>query len=252
MLKLRPTILLSLATSVAGGTVSEREDLGTETSGGATIERWRTTKTIHDPEEYERAKELRVAVRNRFQRLARWTPFGLMVELDREPELRQVAAEAEREVAEFNAASRHSKVRLSWLPARVDEGATGADAVRAIRQEVEHLLQDLAEATRLGEVERIRDVAGRATSMGKLLADGSPGSGELGGAIREARRVARGIVRRVVRAGEDAEAVIAEANLGVIDRARFVFQGEIGPAGAGEATEPAEQQAPSGAGEEAA
>ena len=241
MIKIRPAILLALATSVKGGTTSEREDLGTETGpDGAVVEKWETTKTTLDPDEHERAKALRVSIRAAFQRLARWTPFGLMVELEREQELREVAAEAERQVAEFNAASRHSKVRLSWLPARVDEGATATDAVRAIRQEVDHLLEDLQQATRAGDVEAIRDTANRAMSLGKLLAEDSPGSGELASAITEARRVARGIIRRVVKAGESAEDVIAEANLGVINRARFAFQGEIGP--------PEEQeQAPEGA-----
>lgn len=245
MIQLRPAILVSLATSVKGGSTSERLDLDAHLEGASKVEKWQTTKTVFDPEEHRRAGETRKSIRRLFEGVARWTPFGLVVELEREAELREAVAQAEALAAEFNAGATHSRVKFSWLPARIDQGGNAADAVIAIRQEIGGLMEDLERASRAGEVESIRDISNRATSLGKLLAEGSPGTGQLGVAVEEARRVARAVVRRVEKAGERLEDVLTESNLAPVSAARFLFLGDE------DVTEPETNVAPEGAGEEA-
>lgn len=242
MLKLRPSILVALSTSVKGGSVSERTVLEVQQDGSEEREISRTVKTVFDRAEHQRACSVRAEARAIFERVSRRTAFGLMVEGEREPDLREAARQAEALVADFNDGSRHSKVHLAWLPARIDEGGGAQDAVAAIRAEVGSLLESLEEATRGGDVGALRDLANRATVMGRLLTEDSPGASELGAAVTEARRVASAVVRRVGKLGEDRATVLAEANLATINVARFAFLGR--PQRAPEGAEGGEVQCP--------
>lgn len=218
---LKPGILLALSTSVEGGVTYAREDLGKQKEGEGEAAEWRTTRHITDVAEYNRAGETRAQARACIAAVCQQTPWGLICETDREGELLEAIAEAEQMADTFNAGSVHSRVRISAAPARFAEN--DVQMLRAVRREAGGMLEDLERATQLGQVERIRDLAARASRLKALLASQHEGTGQLERAIAAARAVARSVVKRVEKGGEALAAVLASANFRPISTARMAM-----------------------------
>lgn len=222
ILKVKPGYLVTLSTAIRGGVQYDREDLNEERRpDGAEVEEWKTVKVTADPEEHERAVQTRSRVRALFKSATVWTPFGSVCPSENLPDLDAAMEEAERIVREFNAGAQHCEVRFASLRGEIAENS--AEAVRAIRSEVGELLRDYEQMIRAGDIRSARDIATRATQMNRLLEQESAGSSQLSRAIQEGRKVARAIVRRVEKGGEELAEVLAEANLSPIAEARFVF-----------------------------
>lgn len=221
-LKIRPGMLVTLSTAIRGGVTYEREDLGEERRpDGAEVEEWRTVKVTVDPEEHEEAVRVRSRVRSLMKSACVSTPFGFVCPVDDLPALDAAQAEADRLVREFNAGATHCEVRYASLRGEIAENAR--EAIEAIRSEIGALLRDYEDTIRAGDIRSARDIATRATQMNRLLEQESAGSGRLADAIREGRKIARLIVKRVEKGGEELADVLAEANLSPVSQARFAF-----------------------------
>lgn len=231
---IRPGHLVTLSTKIIGGRTYEREDLSDErTESGAEVEEWRTVKVTTDPEEYERAVQVRSRVRSLFKSAAVQTPFGLICPTEDIAALDAAQEQAAVLVREFNDTASTCEVHFTTLRGEIAESTR--EAIRAIREETAELLRSLDDASRAGEVRTIREIATRATQMGKLLAEESAGRDSLTQAVNAARRVARDIVRRVEKSGEEMAEVLEQANLSPISQARFLFMEHGEPDGDGDA-----------------
>jgi hypothetical protein len=224
-LKLRPGFLVSLSTRVEGGVSYERIDLEERTrDDGSEFKRWETRKLTIDPEEHDEAVRTRLRVRTLVKRVCAATPFGLICPAEDVPQLDEALAEADRVVAEFNAKAQHCSVHYASLRGEIAKDQ--AEAVASVRKEVAALVESMSRAVELGDVKSIRDLAGSAGQMERLLEERTEGRDQLSRAVNAARRVARAIVKRVERGGEDLAAVLAEAQVAPIALARMTFAAE--------------------------
>ena len=225
MLKLRPGFLVSLSTRVEGGVVYSRQDLDQHAEGAADVARWETERRILDKAEFEAAGATRGKIRSLIRSVCSWTPFGLICAEEDEPKLDEKIAASQAIADQFNGGAQHSKVKFATLRGKIAE--TKQEAVTAVRDEIAALVRDLEAATRLGRVDTIRDVAARATQMGRLLEVKSDARGKLDKAVSYARRIARDVVKRVEKGGEQIADVLAGEKFSAIAAARFTFDEEI-------------------------
>lgn len=247
--RVRPGYLVNLTTRLVGGVEYTREELERDLAGATEHTAWRTDKVVADKDEHAQAVAVRGRVRSIIRSACVWTPFGMICPVEvREPEpwpdgrpgsktptLDLRIAEARALADSFNAAARHSRVTFSTLRGEIAENA--ADAVRAVREEVAALLGELRQAVAVGDVASIRDVAQKATQMGRLVEEGTAARTALERAVKEARRVRSELVKRVGEGAEAVAEVLAGAQVSVIATAMMTFteeeQGEITD-GAGE------------------
>lgn len=228
MIKLQPGYLVALKTRVQGGHHSEREEVGTHVNAdGSEVVEWNTKRTIQDPEEHKAAGQIRSAISNRIKAACVWTPFGLICPAGQVERLDQALAEAETMRNEFNGFAQTCKVVFGTIRGEIAESST--EAVAAVQSEVSALLADMQAAMTLGDIGSIRDLAGRAKQMARLLEGKTNATDALGRAIAAARKVAREIVKRVEKGGEDLAAVLTEAALAPIATARFAFDPDAAP-----------------------
>lgn len=220
-IKLVPGLLVNVSSRVEGGATYQRVDLDHHDEGGADVLRWETTRTIINKEEYEAAGKVRSKARSLVVGACIPTPFGFLIcPLEKEAVLDERIAEAKALCETFNASSVHSKVKVTSIRGTIAE--TKAEAGDAVRAEVSALMAQLQAAIKAGEVSNIRDLASKATQMGKLLEQKSAARGSLDRAVAAARIIARD-VKRAAEAGENAANVIEKANLSPIATARFAF-----------------------------
>lgn len=218
---LKPGLLVSLKSSVRGGVNYQRMDLESERQNedGALVARWETRREIPDPDEFNAAGEARGKARSLVAAVCCPSSFGLLCPMDKEAEL-NVAIEDARKIARaHNAAAKLTTVSVYVLVGRIAQ--TDQEATRALSSEVRELLDGMRQGVQLGDVEAIREAANKARALGAML---TPEVGEqVTAAIKEARGVAREIVRRVEKAGESAAEVLRDVKLKAIDAARFSF-----------------------------
>lgn len=221
-LKLQPGFLVSLSTRVEGGVSYERTDLEEVTRpDGAEVKRWETQKLTVDPEEHDEAVATRLGIRALFKRVCLSTPFGLICPAADIEALDEAIVEADRMVAEFNGRAKHCRVHYASLRGEIAKDQ--AEAIAAVRTEVAALVTTMQQAVELGDVKSIRDLAGKAGQMERLLEDRTEARDQLSRAVKAARRVARAIVKRVEKGGEDLAAVLADAQTSPIALARVTF-----------------------------
>lgn len=225
-IRVRPGLLVNLVTHLEGGVEYEREELGAERIGerqeGEAVE-WRTEKRVADVEEHAAAVRLRGRVRSLVKGACVWTPFGLICPLDQEALLGERIAEGHRLVQEFNAGAQHTRIRFPEpLRGRITEDSR--EALSAVREEIHSLVSELQQALAAGSPETIRDVAQKATQMSKLLEDGSEARTALDRAVKESRRVATELVKRLGEGAEAAAEVLASANIRLVASARMAFE----------------------------
>lgn len=223
-LKLRPGLLVCFGTRIEGGIKHERSKVQeTRLEDGALLKEWDAKTRIQDPEEFEAVTRLRLEIRNVMKAVTIRTEFALMCPAERAAELQEAIAQIEAMAAGWNAEAKVYQVKVAVVLAEVAENK--ADAIKAIKDEVVDLMARMEDATRRGSVKEIRAAAAEAAQRAKLLDMGVEGEqdSEIQEAMDIARSIARKIVKRVEKGGENLAAVLEEQNLEPMSAARMRF-----------------------------
>ena len=170
---------------------------------------------ISDPAEHEAATKLRNKCSGLVRSVCSLSTFGLLCRQDNQWKLEDAMAEARALAAEVNRRSRYSKVSINVIVGRVAD--TDVEATRAIRQEVSDLIAEMQEGIATLNVDKVRDAADKARSVGKML------SPEAQKSVQSAIAAARDIAKKIVKAGETAAATIDAETLAKLVRARTEF-----------------------------
>lgn len=221
---LRPGLLVSLKTSVAGNVqyhkVTVEADHVTET--GERRARWETERTIADPDEHEKAIKLRSAARALVTRECSASAFGYLCPESASETLSAAVLAAHAMVDAFNATAAMSRVSLYVITGRV--AADDVEAVRAINSEVRDLIAAMESGARNLDVKVIREAAGKAKSIGAML------SPDAQARVTVAVEAARDVARRIVKAGDQAAAEVDQRVLQTLAESRTAFL-DLGDAG---------------------
>jgi hypothetical protein len=224
MLKIKPGIMVSLSVRLNGGVHYTRVDIQRTADGSVT--EWETKRVITNPVEHAAAVKARAKARSYITGVCAQTVFGLICPNEKSEQLKVAVASAREHVREFNVTSTDTQISISILPGTV--AATEGEAIEAITNEARQLLGEMELALKAADVVEIRKAAARARQIGSILDGDAAEAVSL--AIKEARKIARQVVRRVEKGGEDATEVLKEigANgLSAIDTARFSLLGDI-------------------------
>jgi hypothetical protein len=217
---IKPGLLVSLKSSVQGGVHYEREDMEPRRrDAGKTVARWRTTRTIEDADEYERAQKARSAARTEIAKICSSTSFGLLLPAACESALDEAMVRARAIADDHNATAVHTRVSVYVLRGRI--ASTDEEAARAIADEVQGLVREMNGAIDRLDVDAIRAAAASARESVVLLGDEQ--AELVSAAIKQARSAARAIVQRVQKDGEAAAVVLADVQRGALERARIAF-----------------------------
>jgi hypothetical protein len=217
---LKPGMLVSVKTTIRGGVKYTRTDIEPEHAvGEGRSAEWNTKRDVADAEEFERAIKIRSAARALITAICSPSSFGLLCPQDREQELSDAVIAAVDMVREFNSESRASKVEIFSIAGRIAQD--DIQAARAIASEIRDLMRDMESGIKRADPEAIRKAANAAKQLkGMLSADVAD---KVSGAIEQARKAAREIVKRIGNAGEVAADVVAEINVSLIKSAQFAF-----------------------------
>lgn len=213
---LRPGLLVGLKTQVSGNVSYYKRDIEADhaTSLGTRRAVWETERTIEDPDEHEKAIQVRGKARTLITRLCAPSSFGLLCPESRRAEL-DAAIAAAREVAdEFNRGAQLTTVAVHVLVGRV--AADDLEAVRAINSEVRSLLETMETGIKKLDPKAIRDAATEALRLGKML---TPDASDR---VARAIEVARSAATRIAKSGEIA-AEQADAQVRIIRNSRNAF-----------------------------
>lgn len=212
---LRPGILIGVKTSLRGGVAYQRIDL----EKGEASARWETTRTIDDPAEHARASEVRSKARAEIAKLCCMTAFGLLCPDDRRPELDAAIERAQAMIDTHNRIASSTKVAIYVLAGRIEP--SDERAARAIASEVAALVTTMNGAIDKLDPTAIRDAANRAREMAGMLDAATQAT--VTGAIEQARKAARAIVKRIEKDGEAAAIVLKDIQRGALEKARMAF-----------------------------
>ena len=218
---LKPGLLVSLKTSVAGAVKYQRTELEAEhvDQDGASVARWETTREIPDPAEFDRATKARSAARAVIAGTCCASSFGLLCPTEKEGELQAAMTAAQKLVNDFNITAKRSRIDVYVLIGRVADN--DVEAARAIGAELRELVELMQAGIKAADPDAIRDAANRARALGGMLSEDA--GRKVSEAITQARKVARELVKRVQGAGEQAAVVVSQCNVEAIERARFAF-----------------------------
>lgn len=214
---LRPGLLVSLRTSIAGGVKYERVDLETEQldDEGQARSRWETTRVVVDPDEHANAIKVRGKVRALVTGVCAQSDFGLLCPNNRQGDLRARIQEARALATQFNKQAGTTRINV-----RVVAGTIAQDDVEAVRA-ISGELRDLMAAMETGlanmDVKAVREAAKKAKSVGQML------SADAKLRLDEAISAARAAATKVVKAGEQAVVEIDQDTLATLKAARTSF-----------------------------
>lgn len=213
---LRPGLLVGLKTQVSGNVSYYKRDIEADhaTSQGTRRAVWETERTIEDPDEHEKAIQVRGKARTLITRLCAPSSFGLLCPESRRGELDAAIAEAREVADEFNRGAQLTTVAVHVLVGRV--AADDLEAVRAINSEVRSLLETMESGIKKLDAKAIRDAATEAKRLGQML---SPDASER---VARAIEVARTAATRIAKSGEIA-AEQADAQVRIIRTSRNAF-----------------------------
>lgn len=224
-MNLRPSLLISLRTTLKGGVSYQRIDLDAEgkpadqSVAAEDVSRWETTRIIADKEEYERAKKVRSKARSLITKVTIASDFGQLCTVGREDELDDALTQAQALIDAHNATATVTHVSIYLLKGRI--ASNDEEASKAIGAEVRDLINEMENGLKAGDVTRIREAADKARKMGQMLDETT--ADKVGKAVEEARSAAKAIVKRVETGGEDAALVIQELSRKALEDARFCF-----------------------------
>jgi len=216
---IRPGLLIALKSTVSGGVSYQRVDLEHQDTAEKAVAKWETTRVIEDPVEHDKAVKARGKALAEIRKLCSATSFGLLCPLESEGELDAAVVRARQIVDEHNEAATFTRVQVYVLKGRIAE--SDEEAARAIGQEISGLVAEMSAGIDKLDPAAIRDAANKARSMAAMLGDDQQAAVE--GAIEQARKAARQIVKRVQKEGEAAAIVLADVQRGAIEKARIAF-----------------------------
>lgn len=195
---LRPGLLVSLKTSVAGNVRYSKKEIEAAhtTEAGEQLARWETERTIIDPVENEAAKKARSRARSLITAVCKASAFGLLCPETDAEKLDAAVAEARKIADEFNSVAKISRVSVYVITGRI--APDDVEAVKAINSEIRDLVADMEDGVRRLDVKSIRDAASRAREIGAML------SPEAEARVRIAIETARSVATNIVKAGEQA------------------------------------------------
>lgn len=219
---IRPGLLVSVKSTVVGGVAYRRIDLdhnGEPAPEGSDVARWETTRVIEDRAEYEAAIKARGAALTAIRKVCSATTFGLLCPMEQEGALDAAITQARGIVDTHNAQATHTRVSVFALKGRI--ASDDAEAARAITQEIAGLVVRMDQGIASFDAEAIRKAANEAREMSNMLGDSA--KAKIDGAIEQARKAARMIVKRIEKEGEDRAVVLADIQRGQIESARIAF-----------------------------
>lgn len=214
---LRPGLLVSLRTSIKGNVKYSTTELEAEhiTPEGEERARWETERTVRDPEEQKRALKARSLARSAVQTVCSHSDFGLLCLVENRAKLDVAIAKAEGIAREFNADAEVSQLRVNVIIGEV--APDDARAIRAINQEIRDLMDSMAQGLATLDVQKVRDAANKATSVGKMLEPNAKAS------VERALGIARKAAREIVKAGETGAIEIDQVAIQRLTEARTAF-----------------------------
>lgn len=214
---LRPGLLVSLKTSLAGNVAYQRRDIETDhiAEDGTARAKWETDRVIADPGEYDRAVKARGKARSLITAVCTPSNFGLLCPEGDRDRLTDAMAQAREIVAEFNREASLTQVAVFMIVGRV--AADDVEAVRAINSEIRDLMTTMERGLMKLDVKVVREAADKAKELSAML---SPEASER---AQRAITVARSAARKIVKAGEAAALEIDEATLNAIRTSRTAF-----------------------------
>lgn len=219
---IRPGLLVNVKSTVKGGVSYQRVDLDADDNtkrDDADITRWETTRVIEDKDEYEKATKCRSNALSLIRKVCSATTFGLLCPNEQEGALDEAIKTARQLVDNHNANAQHTQVGVFVLKGRV--ASDDAEAARAITQEVAELTVKMDAGIKAFDPKAIRDAASRARELSSMLSEDA--QGKINGAIEQARKAARMIVKRIETEGEDRALVMMDIQRGQIESARIAF-----------------------------
>lgn len=215
---IRPGLLVSLKTNVRGGVVYAKRTIESEHAEGAgTVATWETTRNITDAAEHTAAGVARSKARALVAAVCCPSSFGLLCPQARESELADAVTAAQAIAVEHNKVANYTRLDVFVITGRIADN--DEQAARAIGSEVRDLIGAMERGVRAADPEAIRDAANRARAISGMLSPDA--QSKVSAAIVEVRRVARDIVRRVEKAGEQAATVVDAVQLNALNAARF-------------------------------
>lgn len=219
---LRPGLLVSLRTKIHGGVDYDKRmlpppDLAAQET--ASVKRWETTRTIADPEEWDKAVKVRSDARGLIVRACCYSDFGLLCPDNKEEELDAAIVQAREMIAEHNKGARRSQISLYVIAGRVAQD--DVEATRAIGAEIRETVEAMRVAIAKADPEAIRTEATRARQLAGMLSDAA--KGRVDEAVSQARKAARELAKRVSKGGEDAATVLQGIAVDALKAEHFAF-----------------------------
>jgi hypothetical protein len=218
---IRPGLLVSLKSTLRGGVAYERLDINTgeKLADGAEVSEWNTKRKIEDKEEHDKATKTRAQARSLIVKVCSSTSFGLLCPNDKEAALDEAIKVARQLCDNFNDLAKHSRLGMWVIKGRV--ASDDAEAARAITQEISELTVKMDAGIKAFDPKAIREAADRARELASMLSDEK--QSKINGAIEQARKAARTIVKRIEKEGEDRSTVLLDIQRGQIESARIAF-----------------------------
>jgi hypothetical protein len=141
--------------------------------------------------------------------------FGLLCLVENRGKLDAAIAKAEGIAREFNADAEVSRLRVNVIIGEVSPD--DARAIRAINQEMRDLMDAMASGIATLDVQKVRDAAGKAKSVGKMLEPNAKAN------VERALTIARKTARDIVKAGETGAIEIDQVAIQRLTEARTAF-----------------------------
>jgi hypothetical protein len=217
---IRPGLLVSVKSTVVGGVSYQRVDLDADKPiDGQDVTRWETKRIIEDKIEHAAAVKCRSAALAMIRKVCSVTSFGLLCPTEQEGALDAAVVAARKLVDAHNDTAKCTRVGIYALKGRV--ASDDAEAARAITQEVASLITRMDAGIKAFDPKAVREAADRARELSGMLSEDK--QSKIDGAIEQARKAARTIVKRIEKEGEKRETVLLDIQRGQIESARIAF-----------------------------
>ena len=218
---LRPGLMIALQSRCKGGVEYELEESETLMEGEKLTQKRKSTKTVFDLEEHERAVKIRGKALYEIRKCCVKTPFSLLCPNEREAELDVGVEKAQTMVREFNSTSTHTKISLYVMKAILM--GNDEETVRGVAAEMRQLLSEMSAAVEKLDPEAIRETIQKANELSQMFQENEKEKVSL--AIELARSAAREITKAVNKKGSVALPTVEDfrMELSAINNASMAF-----------------------------
>jgi hypothetical protein len=216
-----PGLLVGLSTNIKGDNVTYDKTVIEEEHVdelGQLVGSWQTDKTVADAAEYELAKKIRGRARTLITSICAKSDFGYLCPEAKQSELEAAIRQATEICDDFNLTARITEVNVYTITGRI--AATDEQAARAIKGELNNLLEAMDAATQKFDVKAIREFRAKAQKLGQMLTPDVRKS--LDEALDERRTLATKI-NKAIKAGEEASKELDAQTLAALARSRTAF-----------------------------